>query len=395
MSKPFGIFLFAHSLGYSCFFLRIIFVGWYVLEKTDSLFLVGLLSSIPIIIFPLGSIYGGKFADTISRKLVVVIARTSEAILLFLTALFINLEIYPLVSIGIISIFYGISNGIGAPSRINMIIDILGKENVSKGNSLSELVASVAAAIIPAIASLLLNILTVEEIFWILPLITFVGAIAMYILYFLLPKQIIARKKSDNISFIKAFSYAFKDKHLSPIFAIGVCVIIWGLIQPLIPAYSRDILNVDGRGYTLIQSANYIGAIIGCVILLKFGNKIITGKLISLWMLLFSVFIFIFFSISNPYFAGISLLIANLNYAIWITSLISSVQTFSDEKFVGRNVSIFAIMFGIGGFAYMVGGFLGDLIGMYSTMLIACLLIITINLLVLSYSKNYRKLNLG
>ena len=91
MNKPFGIFLFAHALGYSCFFLRIILVGWYVLEKTDSIFLVGLLSSIPVIIFPLGSIFGGKLADTVSRKLVVIIARTSEAILLFLTALFINL----------------------------------------------------------------------------------------------------------------------------------------------------------------------------------------------------------------------------------------------------------------------------------------------------------------
>ena len=67
---------------------------------------------------------------------------------------------------------------------------------------------------------------------------------------------------------------------------------------------------------------------------------------------------------------------------------------FSDEKFVGRNVSIFTIMFGIGGFAYMVGGFLGDLIGIYLTMLIACLLIITINLLVLTYSENYRKLKI-
>ena len=95
----------------------------------------------------------------------VVIARTSEFILLFLTALFINLEIYPLVSIGVISFFYGVSNGIGAPSRINMIIDILGIENVSKGNSFSELVASIASAVLPLIASLLLNILTIEEIF--------------------------------------------------------------------------------------------------------------------------------------------------------------------------------------------------------------------------------------
>ena len=51
-------------------------------------------------------------------------------------------------------------------------------------------------------------------------------------------------------------------------------------------------------------------------------------------------------------------------------------------------------MFGIGGFAYMVGGFLGDLIGVYPTMLTACLLIIIINLLVLSYSEKYRKLKI-
>ena len=50
-------------------------------------------------------------------------------------------------------------------------------------------------------------------------------------------------------------------------------------------------------------------------------------------MILFAVFIFIFFSTINPFIAGTALLIANLNYAIWITSLISSIQIFSDEKF--------------------------------------------------------------
>ena len=90
--------------------------------------------------------------------------------------------------------------------------------------------------------------------------------------------------------------------------------------------------------------------------------------------------IFIFFSINNPIIAGISLLLANLFNAIWITSIWTSLQTFSDEKFVGRVVSIVTIFFGISGFFYMFGGFLGDLVGVYPTMLVACLLIIAINL---------------
>ena len=143
-----------------------------------------------------------------------------------------------------------------------------------------------------------------------------------------------------------------------------------------------------------MQSVNFLGAIMGSIILLKFGNRIISGKFMSLWMILFSGFIFIFFSINNPIVAGISLLLANLFNAIWITSIWTSLQTFSDEKFVGRVVSIVTISFGISGFFYMLGGFLGDFIGVYPTMLIACLLIIAINLLVLSYSENFRKLKI-
>ena len=76
-----------------------------------------------------------------------------------------------------------------------------------------------------------------------------------------------------------------------------------------------------------------------------------------------SGFIFIF-SINNPIIAGISLLLANLFNAIWITSIWTSLQTFSDDKFVGRVVSIVTISFGISGFFYMLGGFLGDFIGL-------------------------------
>jgi len=275
-----------------------------------------------------------------------------------------------------------------------MIIDILGIENVSKGNSFSELVASIASAVLPLIASFLLNILTIEEIFWILPFFTFLGALAFYILYFLLPDQKKNKKGFNKFSLNDAIIYAFKDKNIAPILTLAICMIVGALLQPLIPSYSRDNLGLDGSSYTLLQSVNFLGAIMGSIILLKFGNRIISGKFMSLWMILFSGFIFIFFSINNPIVAGISLLLANLFNAIWITSIWTSLQTFSDEKFVGRVVSIVTISFGISGFFYMLGGFLGDFIGVYPTMLIACLLIIAINLLVLSYSENFRKLKI-
>ena len=64
------------------------------------------------------------------------------------------------------------------------------------------------------------------------------------------------------------------------------------------------------------------------------------------------------------------------------------------EDDIEEGSQIVTISFGISGFFYMLGGFLGDFIGVYPTMLIACLLIIIINLIVLRYSENFRKLKI-
>ena len=63
----FSLHLVSGGLAFSTFFLRLILVNWYVLEKTDSSFLVGIFGSIPVLVQPLISPLGGKFADQYSR----------------------------------------------------------------------------------------------------------------------------------------------------------------------------------------------------------------------------------------------------------------------------------------------------------------------------------------
>ena len=65
-----------------------------------------------------------------------------------------------------------------------------------------------------------------------------------------------------------------------------------------------------------------------------------------------------------------------------------------DEKYMGRIMSFFLSMFGLIGVGFIVGGFLDDLIGINITVLISCLIIVSVNLIVLFASKSYRELRI-
>ena len=48
-NKAFVFLLGSSALAFSIFFIRLILISWYILEETDSTFLIGLLTGLPAI----------------------------------------------------------------------------------------------------------------------------------------------------------------------------------------------------------------------------------------------------------------------------------------------------------------------------------------------------------
>ena len=64
----FNFYLIANGLAFSVFVARGTIVSWYVLEKTNSTLIVGLITSIPTMtLITLGPL-GGRFADSFPRE---------------------------------------------------------------------------------------------------------------------------------------------------------------------------------------------------------------------------------------------------------------------------------------------------------------------------------------
>ena len=385
--------MFSGALAFSTFFLRLILVNWFVLEKTNSSFLVGILGSIPILIQPLASPLGGKFADQYSRKHVLFITRIIEATSFLLLAILINSNISPLWSIGLMSLFVGLSGGINAPSWKNMLVDILGLENISKGNAITELVNGIVNSIIPTLAALLLTIFTVNQLFWSLPIVSYFSGLLIFFMVIKMPSQITLENTEDS-SISDSIKYVFKNDKLRPVIILGASLILWGITQPLIPIYCRDFLNLDGTGYSLMTTIFFIGNMFGSIVLIIFGSKLSTGKLLSFYMVMYATFSYLFFNFTNVFLSGLSLFISGAFISIWNANVFNLIQTISDEKYMGRVVSFFFTMFVLIGLGFILGGFFGDIIGINLTILISCLAIIILHIAVIVSSKQYRELTL-
>ena len=77
---------------FSVFVARGTIVSWYVLEKTNSTLIVGLITSIPTMtLITLGPL-GGRLADSFPREKIFFYARIVIFIVMALLAMFINLN---------------------------------------------------------------------------------------------------------------------------------------------------------------------------------------------------------------------------------------------------------------------------------------------------------------
>ena len=356
--------------------------------------MVGLIASLPILVSPFAAPIGGKMADKYPRKLVLFFSRFITSTVFILMSLVVNMDISPIFLIGVLSIILGIFGGIEGPSGRNMIVDILGKKRIAQGNAWAELANGVVNAIVPALSALLLTIFTVNQMFWSLPIIGYFSSLILIYLVFFLPKQNTIKDSSSNSSIKESLIYAFNNKNIRPILILGISTVIWGITQPLIPVYCRDILGLTGTGYSLVTSANFVGAIFASFILIVLGAKLAKGVVMSACMIIFSVTIFLFFIVKDPYLAGFLLFFSNIFITIWTACVFTSLQSLSEEKYMGRVVAFFMMMFGLIGIGFIVGGFLGDTVGITLTVAISSAIIVLLNLAVIYFSKSYRQMKI-
>ena len=396
--KPLLIFyLLANGLAFSVFVARGTVVSWYVLEETNSTFLVGIITSIPTMTLPILGPLGGRLADSFSKEKVFFYARITVFIVMILMAFFINLDIYSILFLVLFSIIFGLTSSIENASTQNLLIDIVGIENISKGNGLKELFNSSLNSILPITIGLLLAILSSALIFWVLPIIGLFALIFGYLTFKIYKpastsKQI--EQSFDEVTVKDGINYVRKNENIYILLLTGFgMMVFWAFSQPLLPLYSKEVLNIGGGGYAILNGLYFFGSMLGSLLITFSIVKIRKSRILFICALFFSFFHILLYNSNEPLISGFLIVASGISHSIWWISILVYLQTISDEKYKGRVVGFYFSLLVSVSVGSILGGLISEFIGIRSTVYLAMACLMVIHSFAFMSSK-LRKLNL-
>ena len=396
--KPLLIFyLIANGLAFSVFVARGTIVSWYVLEKTNSTLIVGLITSIPTMtLITLGPL-GGRLADSFPREKIFFYARIAILVVMVLLAMFINLNFYAFLFLIIFSVLFGLTSSLETASTQNLLIDIVGIENISKGNGLKELFNSSLNAILPISIGLLLTILSSTLIFWTLPVIGFIALIFGYLTlsnFKLSDTEGRVNQSFSEVTVSQAINYVRVNKNIYTLLMLGFgMMVFWAFSQPLLPSYSKDVLNIGGSGYAVLNGLYFAGSMFGSLLITFSIIKIKNSRILFFSALMFCLFHILLYNSESPILSGLFILLSGTSHSIWWISILVYLQTIPEKKFKGRVVGFYFSLLVSVSIGSITGGFLGEIIGIKNTVYLAMACLMFIHCIAFISSK-FRKLNL-
>ncbi len=348
-------------------------LSWFVLEKTDSAFYVGLVGFFGMIPFLLLGIFGGFLADKLDRKKLIVVTQ------------FLNLTcavgMVVLIMLGLVQYWYayvaivipGIGWSLDMPSRRSLVMDIMGPSGLTNGVALDSVGMHTSKMIGPAVAGALLAFTGVGGSYLVLTLIMSVGCFLM--LFVDQPERLrsdtedlrgdLKESSSQNYHVVnqllnnlsEGFRYAFSNQTVVAVIVITVFMnlLLFPYMQ-MVTVISKNVLNVGPLLMGVLMASDGLGALIGSTLIASrqgmryHGRVFLYGSLVSLVALLL-------FSLSKWYLLSLPLLLLlGIGTSGFGTMQSTIVLLVSKPEIRGRALGVVTLAIGAGPIGALVVG---------------------------------------
>jgi MFS family permease len=358
----FSWLLIANGAMFMGFQMRNMGQAWLVLELTDSGFMVGLVNAMPSMGLLLLSPVGGVLADRFNKRTVALRGRFFVMAISFGVAFLVGsgaVEVWHLLITGLL---LGIAFALSNPASQTIVMDIVGRDRMVSAISLNNSVSNLGTMVGPAVGGLLIASYGNAAMFWLTAAIYFFA----YAGFLGVPGKSPA-ETVENAGWSSAFTqmaeglkYSMATSRIKWLMFTLTGAIYWGVVQPLIPIYARDVLGVGSAGFGVMIAATGAGSLIGAIVIFGIGDLPRKGLMVTLSTIIVAASYSLFAISGNFAVSLVALFISGLGSAVWFTSIFTLLQTMVDDHMRGRVMGLAMSAAMLLGFGFMLGGILAD-----------------------------------
>lgn len=357
----------ATSLG---FWMEQIVMGWFILQLSDSPFVLGLANALRMAPFFFFGILAGSIADKLDRRLLIRSVITVKLVVSIGLGALASLDLASTNVVILMGIIYGIANAFLLTVRPAYIHDIVGSAKVINGISVNQIAwrtMGLPGALFGGGAILWIGM---EGAFYVMGVSYFLALI--FLMFLKTTSQQNAEKSSsvsqnliEGIQLIKSNPIVF---HL--LILIMIAEVLAFSHMSVLPIFADDILSVGSAGFGILSASRAFGSILGVFLLAVAGTRIPNGKTLFGSIILYSLAL-IWFSFSEMFVLSLFiLLIVGIAASLFDALQQVLLQLNVGDTQRGRAMGIWVLGVGVGPLGHLEVGILAELLGAPSSLLI-------------------------
>ena len=369
-----------------CFFggawTQTLVLGWLVYETTGSAFLLSLFTAVRLVPLLLGPV-GGVLSDRFDRVRLLIGACLWALVAVSTVATMVSLGTVPYWALVVGGLAIGMAQSPSQPARAALVLDLVGRENLSNANALNAMAIHSTQVIGPALGGAMISSFGAAAALWI--------STAWYAISLLTLLPLRAHQRRSHVqteSLLAMLSGGFRmilGNRLATtvlLVTLSANVLIWPIYQGFIPAFAASVLDLDAAGLGWLLTCSGVGGLTGSLVIASLGDFRFKGGLFvlgtALWGVLWALFgLSETVPISFVLMGGIGMLSAS--FAVLQTTLLLMT---TDVALQGRALGMQELAIGIMPFSSLALGAAAEAIGVGPTTAISGLLLAVVLLVV-------------
>lgn len=269
-------------------------LGWLVYETTKSEFLLSLFTAVRLAPLLLGP-FGGVLSDRFDRVRLLIIACLWALVAVAAVATMVTMDYMPFWALVLGGLAIGLSQSPSQPARAALVLDLVGRENLSNANALNAMAINTTQVVGPALGGAMISAFGAPAALWV--------STAWYALSCLALLPLRSQKRARHAhpeSPLEMLTGGFRTILASRLslavllVTFAANILIWPVYQGFIPVFAADVLSLDAAGLGWLLTCAGVGGLAGSITIASLGDFRFKGAVFvlgtAIWGVLWALF---------------------------------------------------------------------------------------------------------
>ncbi len=296
----------------------------------------GLVRAVPTLAL---SLYGGALADRIDRRRLLMFTQGAQVVTSLILGTLVTTGAIQFWHLYVIGFTNATLNAFDNPARNSLYPSLIPRSEFQSAVALNSVIPRLATLVGPAIAGILIATIGPATPFFVNGASYFALIAALVLMRTRLP-AVDGPRSSVRNAIWGGIQFAMRSPVLPLVLGTEAVLSLFGHNSALVTIFARDVLHVGPAGLGLLLSAVGLGAIVGTVVLIAFGDLRRKGAVLIGAGLLYATALLAFAASTTFAISIFVLFVLGVADALWGALRNTIIQLSATDAFRGRVMSL-------------------------------------------------------